>query len=358
MFNPVRLKIARERRQLTKKALAETAGVSQLTLTRLENGATPDPERGTVVALSEALKFPFDFFFLDDCEQINSSGVSFRSLAAMTSRQERAALAAGSIAVQLLDWVSERFNLPEADLLDLRGEKPEDAAAALRDHWGIGLKPVPHLLKLIEAKGVRVFSLSERHKNVDAFSYWRDGLPLVFLNTFKSAERSRFDTAHEIGHLVLHRHGGCSGRDAEKEADRFAAAFLIPREDLISHAPSQPRLEQLIGLKSRWGVSLAALVRSCFEAGLLSEWHYRDMCRTLAFSGYRSREPVPMKREESVLWQKVLESLWRDRVTKDHISRELSVPSDVVEELIGGLCGEFPGDRDVQRPGRPTLQIV
>lgn len=358
MFNSDRLKIARERRQFTKKTLAEMAGVSQLTLTRLENGSTLEPERATVVAIANALNFPVDFFFLDDCDRVRSSNVSFRSLAAMTSRQEYAALAAGSMAIQLLEWVSTRFNLPEPDLPDLSGEDPVAAAAALRNHWGIGMKPVPHLLKLIEAKGVRTFSLSERNKNVDAFSYWRDGLPMVFLNTFKSAERSRFDTAHEIGHLVMHRHGSCSGREAESQADRFAAAFLMPSGDLVSHISPQPRLEQLIVHKARWGVSLAALVRNCYEAKLITEWHYRDMYKNLSISGYRTREPAPMPREQSVLWKKILESLWKERITKEHIARDLCLPIDVIEDLIGGLCGEVHADIEAPTPAKPTLRIV
>lgn len=358
IFNPARLKLARDRRQLTKKALADLAGVSQLTLTRLEGGRTPEPERATVMSLATALGFPVEFFFLDDCEGLKPSAVSFRSLQAMTSRQEAAALASGGLALQVLEWVTQRFNLPEPDLLDLRGEDPEAAAVALRTHWGIGLKPVAHLLKLLEVKGVRLFSLAERHKNVDAFSCWRDGVPLVFLNTFKSAERSRFDAAHELGHLVLHIHGGSSGREAEKEADKFAAAFLMPKADLISHVAAQPNLNLLIGAKSRWGVSLAALVRNCHEAGLISEWHYRDMYRTLSFSGYRSKEPAPMAREQSVLWPKVFESLWRDRVTKDHVAKELSLPGDVIQDLIGGLCADFPGEDEAREVRRPKLRIV
>src|SRR3546814_6566541 len=60
----------------------------------------------------------------------------------------------------------------------------------------------------------------EDTKNVDAFSCWRNGQPFVFLNTFKSAERSRFDAAHELAHLVLHRHGGPQGREIGRASCR------------------------------------------------------------------------------------------------------------------------------------------
>ncbi|UQY89295.1 helix-turn-helix domain-containing protein [Stenotrophomonas rhizophila] len=358
MFNPARLKLARDRRQLTKKALADLAGVSQLTLTRLETGRTPEPERSTVASLAKALGFPPEFFFLDDYEPLTSSVVSFRSLQAMTSRQEAAALASGSLALQLLEWITARFNLPAPDLLNLRGEEPVAAAMALRTYWGIGMKPIGPLLKLLEVKGVRLFSLAERHKNVDAFSCWRDGTPMMFLNGFKSAERGRFDAAHELGHLVLHAHCGASGRDAEREADRFAAAFLMPQDDLISQISPQPSLEILIRAKSRWGVSLAALVRNCYEAKLISEWHYRDMYRTLSIAGYRTKEPAPLIREQSVLWKKIFESLWRDRITKDQVAKELAFPADVIQDLIGGLCDSLPSEEDVPQPKRPVLRIV
>lgn len=340
MFNPARLALARKRRQLTKKELAARAGVSPVTLTRIEKGTTPDPEPETVAALARALDFPVEFFSLDDPEEIRVEAASFRSLSAMTAKQRDAALASGSIGIALDAFVNARFNLPDAELLDLRDESPKAAADALRNHWALGRKPIVHMTKLLEAKGVRIFTLSESNQNVDAFSFWRDRTPYMFLNTFKSAERSRFDSAHELGHLVLHRHGAPAGRDAEREADEFASAFLMPVEDLIAHLPPNLTLPKLITAKERWGVSVAALARNAFGAGLISDWHYREMCKTMSVMGYRRSEPSPRPREESVLWKKVLQSLWSDRVDKQTIARALCVPSSELEALLGGLYGE------------------
>lgn len=340
MFNPGRLSVARKRRQMTKKTLAEHAGISQATLTRIETGQTQDPEEETVEAIAKALAYPVRFFYLGDCDELQPESVSFRSLSSLTARQRDAALTAGTLAHLLDDWVTERFNLPPVDLPDLRDADPESAAIALRRHWGIGSKPITHLLKLLEAKGVRVFSLAEYNKMVDAFSRWHNGVPYVFLNTFKSAERSRFDTAHEIGHLVMHAHGSRSGREAEREADQFAAAFLIPPDDFVSHIPVVHSLEQLISHKSRWGVSVVALARTAFDVGVLSDWHYREICKQISHRGYRTQEPFPMKREESVLWKKIFEALWKERLTKDHVAEQLGFPADEITALVGGLLGD------------------
>jgi Zn-dependent peptidase ImmA (M78 family) len=275
-------------------------------------------------------------------------------LTSLTARQRDAALAAGSVAFLLDDWVADRFNLPRLDLLDLRDESPEAAAASLRTYWGIGSQPIPHMTKLLEAKGVRIFSLCEQNKNVDAFSCWRSNSAYVFLNTFKSTERSRFDAAHELGHLVLHRHNVAGIRNCEKEADQFAAAFLIPRGDLISNLSKTPTLTQLIRAKQRWGVSVAALARNAFESNLLSDWAYRDICRQVSAAGYRRMEPESRPREQSIVWKMVFEQLWKDRQSKDHVARALCLPIDEIEALLGGLYGEAPSLPSL----RSSLRVV
>lgn len=356
MFNASRLALARMRRQLTKKELSERSGVSTPTLTRLENGETSDPEHETVQAISDALRYPAEFFYLDDAEKLTTEAVSFRSLSSLTARQRDAALGAGVIAFELHDWVASRFDLPVPDLLDLRDEEPNAAADALRGHWGIGAKPVDHMVKLLESKGVRVFALAEQHKHVDAFSCWHEGVPFIFLNTFKSSERSRFDAAHELGHLSLHVHGASGGRDVEREADQFASAFLIHRGDLISHLPRVTSLHQLVAAKRRWGVSVAALARTAFDAKLISDWHYRDLCKQMSMLGYRSTEPEGLTREKSVLWRMVFEALWKDGVTREAVAKELRVPTDEIEALVGELVTQTP----TQAPPRqkPALKVV
>jgi len=358
MFNGGRLTLARKRRQFTKKELAEKAQLTALTLTRLEAGETPEPGSDTVRALAQALSYPTEFFYLSDSEALDTEAVSFRSLSSLTARQRDAALGAGDLAFELHEWVADRFELPAVQLLDLRDEDPTAAAEALRSHWGMGTKPVEHMIKLLESKGVRVFSLAEQHKHVDAFSCWRGNVPYIFLNTFKSAERSRFDAAHELGHLVLHVHGMTNGGgNVERDADKFASAFLISRGDLIGHLGRVGSLAQLVSAKKRWGVSVAALARTGFDAGLISDWHYRDLCKQMSSLGYRTNEPQGLDREKSVLWKMIFDELWKDGITKDRIAAELHIPLDEIESLVGELVAQ-PPPPPVTSNNRPILRIV
>src|SRR5699024_5969868 len=106
------------------------------------------------------------------------------------------------IAFALGDWLASQFNLPPVDVPDLEGMEPEAAADLVRAQWSLGVLPIKNVVHLLESRGVRVFSLVEDSREVNAFSSWQGGvIPYVFLNTVKSSESSRFDAAHELGHL-------------------------------------------------------------------------------------------------------------------------------------------------------------
>ena len=353
MFNPDRLRIARKRRRMSSKELAERTGLTAVTITRLEKFRN-EPEPETVQALVKALDFPREFFFGPDIDELNKDAASFRSLTSMTAKEREAALAAGALAYMLSDWVVERFNLPLVNLLDLSQERDAARAArSLRQHWALGEQPISNMIRLLEKMGVRVFSLSENTRNVDAFSCWRDGVPYVFLNTMKSAEHSRFDAAHELGHLVLHKHGGPQqGREAEQEANNFASSFLMPEADVLARVPYMLSLDQMVAAKKRWGVSVAALAYRLHRLKILSDWQYRTFCIQINTRGFRTKEPNEMPREESAVWSKVLTQLWSERITKSHVAADLFIPADEVESLVFGLVAapQRPGARPASRP--------
>jgi Zn-dependent peptidase ImmA (M78 family)/transcriptional regulator with XRE-family HTH domain len=357
MFNPQRLSLARKRRRLTSKGFAELIGMSPVTVTRLEK-ANNEPEPETVDLIAKKLGFPREFFFGDDIDDLAKDAASFRSLTSMTARERDAALASGSLAYLLSDYVAAKFNLPEPKLIDLSHERDSAAAArTLRQEWALGEQPISNMIKLLESKGVRVFSLAENTKSVDAFSCWRNETPYVFLNTFKSAERSRLDAAHELGHLILHKHGGPQqGRDAEMEANNFASSFLIPKADLRSRLPFVSRLDELVVAKKRWGVSTAALAYRLHKLGILSDWQYRMFCIQINQRGYRTEEPNGLPREESVIWKKVFTELWTDRISKSQVAADLHLPADELENLVFGLTGATTPP--ARSKGTPNLKAV
>lgn len=347
MFNYTRLALARKRRRLTCKSLAELAGVTPVTITRIETGKnTPDPD--TVHSIASALKYPIKFFYKDDIVSLDASEVSFRSLRKMTAKERDAALSAGSLGLQLVEWVEERFSLPSQNLIDLSYETDLEAAArSLRQHWGIGMKPISNLIHLLETQGVRFLSLSENTVSVDAFSLWSNDVPYIFLNTYKSAEHSVFDAAHELGHLVLHMHGGAQdNQSAEREANSFASCFLMPKEDVKARMPSFITTDTILKAKKRWRVSAMAMAYRVRSIGLLSDWQYKSICIELTRRGYRKGEPDGIEREISAVWKKVFGHLWSEKITKKNIADELAIPLEELESLVWQLTGTAPSKAD------------
>lgn len=336
MFNPSRLTLARQRRGLTKAKLAAETKLTVRSISAFEAGEMAPSER-TLTELAQALRFPVSFFQAEGLELLRSDAVSFRALSTLTASRRDSAISAGAIAIALSKWIDSKFNLPCPNIPDLRGYTPEAAADALRAAWGLGERPIKNMVHRLEANGVRVFSLVEECKQVDAFSTWRDDKAYVFLNTMKSGERSRFDAAHELGHLVLHRHGGPQGRPAETEADQFASAFLMPKASVLAAAPRMPTLAQLVRLKQTWQVSVAALAHRLFSLKLLSEWQYRTLCIEIAKSGYRTNEPEGIKRETSQVLASVFQALREEGISRTDVARELFIDIKELDSLIFGL---------------------
>jgi Zn-dependent peptidase ImmA (M78 family) len=231
--------------------------------------------------------------------------------------------------------VDRCFELPAIAVPDLHPQPSSEAAAkALRVKWGLADKPISNMVKLLESKGVRVFSLAENNKTLDAFSFWRNGKPFVFLNTMKSAERSRFDAAHELGHLVLHQHGQPNGRKAEHEANAFASAFLMPPSSVLAYAPRNPSLQDLIEAKRGWGVSVSALAHRLHRLNLLTEWYYTSLCMQIQTQGYREEEPYSTQREMSQVWAQVFSALKNEGKSRGDVAAALSWPIKELRSLI------------------------
>ncbi len=336
-INPKQITFARVRRRLTKAQLAKDLDVTSRSLQNYETGASA-PDLELLARISKLLKFPQQFFFIDeDMPEIKEHAVSFRKLSKMTDGMKSCAFAAGALAFKVNQWIEDRFSLPQADLPDLSDLGPEEAAATLRRVWGLGNAPIPNMVHLLESKGIRVFSLTEETREVDAFCTWYEGKPFVFLNTIKSAERSRFDAAHELGHLVRDiytmQHGQVHGPEMERQADAFASAFLMPKESVEANQPPAYTIKYMMKLKHHWGVSLAALAYRFNSLGLVSEWNYRSLCIEIAKNGYRTNEPEPMERETSQLLTKVLDILHSRKQGRREIAESLCLSVDEINSL-------------------------
>lgn len=307
MFTPSRLRLARARLGLTRTKLAELSGISLRTLTEYENEER-SPSDDNLGRLSEVLSVPRSFFERDVIETIPVEAASFRKLSKASATRRDAVLANAALMLEFFEVLEQHFKLPTPAIPTLDKLGPARAAALVRHQWALGDRPISNMLHLLESKGVRVATLNHEYVDIDAFCFYRDAVPYVLLNTSKSAERQRFDLAHELGHLVLHSDTemeAASSKEREAQANEFAANFLMPTSGVRQQLMSGASLERILSARSFWKVSAMAMTHRLKELDLVSDWQYRSICITLSERGFRREEPGGITPETSQLLRKV-----------------------------------------------------
>jgi Zn-dependent peptidase ImmA (M78 family) len=344
---------------MTLVRLAGNSGISTRSLSAYENG-TQEPAEAALDALASALDVPAAFLTAPDIDEIPVGAVSYRALSKITASQRDAARSAARLAVCLSEWIDERFRLPSPDVPSLPGPDPETCAETVRARWGLGQSPVSNMVHLLEAHGVRVFSLAADCADVDAFSFPWKGTPFVFLNPAKTAERGRFDAAHELGHLVLHSGSQPpAGPAAEQEASRFAAAFLMPRASVLAKGLHGATADRILQARHTWKVAAMALTHRLYELDLLTDWGYRTACVNLSRLGYRSAEPGGIPRETSQVLAKVFTALRAEGITAPAVARELHLtPGELGRHVFGLVPIALNGQAAGPHTQRPVLQLI
>lgn len=356
MFNATRLDISRNTRGLTKRQLADKLEISERHLKNYENGTTC-PDSLMIKKMASILNFPEVFFEGDDLEAIPTEAVSFRSLSRLTSAKKRMALAHARLIQVLAEWIEKNFDLPDPDIPDAqeimagKSINPEACAELVRAHWGLGNEPISHLIGLLESKGILVFTFALNIRDVDACCLWNGKRPIIFLNVSKTAERCRFDAAHELGHLVMHKHGQSfsdtlsSENNIEKEANSFASSFLMPKESVLALAPQVPDLQSIIKLKKYYNVSAAALAYRLNDLDLMTEWIYREVNRQLSVRG-KHNEPDPSEYEKSLLLAKIFRLLKSEGMNRYDLAKELNIlPEEIDDWTFNLISEELDSDR-------------
>lgn len=360
-FNPSRLRFARDRVGISRVQLSRDTGIPERSLAGYEAGQHVPPP-STVDVLAKELGVPSTFLYADEIDALPAGAPSFRAVSKLRAGQERAALTSGALAIEVNRWLEARLRLPatEVPTYERGADDPVGSARRLRSEWGLGYAPLKNVVHLLEGRGVRVFSLPERLADVDAFSFWFKGTPYMVLNTRKSAERGRFDAAHELGHLVMHGdYDQPAGRDKERDANRFAAEFLMPADDVLARGLRNAGVEQVLEAKRRWGVAAIALAYRLHELGATSDWLYASTCRRLSQMGYRSGELNGAPRETSRLLEQSFAALRQRRVTVVEVARDLHVLPDTLRELMFGLTlTAVEGGQQKSPAPRPNLRVV
>jgi Zn-dependent peptidase ImmA (M78 family)/DNA-binding XRE family transcriptional regulator len=342
-FDGSRLSLARRMRRMPRTTLADKTKVSAAAVTQFEKGQSR-PTNAAAAELSLALGVPVEFFRRGrPIDLIPSSEVHFRSLRSTPAITRDQALAFAEISLAIVDLIEQYIDLPPSDVplqpIDVDDILTRDDIAAIADHarreLGLGSGPVPNVVRLLESRGVVVLrfppSLDSR---VDAFSTSAGHRSLVMLSEQKGDRaRSRFDAAHELGHLVMHPGVEPGSKLVEEQAHQFAAEFLAPAAELLKELPRRLDWAQLHMLKAKWGISLKALAFRAHSLELWSDATYRRSMQILAEQGYPEAGPLGPPESPSLVGAAV--ALLEDSgIPLDSVAEAGRVPTDTLRQVV------------------------
>lgn len=303
-LNGERLKKARIYRELSVSDLAEQSECSRQSIYMYEKEKTKRVDLNTIETLAKALKFPERFLCETDMKaEIGST--YFRALLTTSSKYRESQIQKMEFLADIFVFLQEYLEFPHHAIPDCAGQTPEEAAATLRREWHLGTRPIENIVSLVESNGIIVTKFSVDTNDIDAFSQLvRIGDEDIYLIGYSenktAASRIHFDIAHELGHICLH---GWSEdiekidrdefKEREKEANEFAAAFLLPGESFAKDAAVNPKsIPAYTELKRKWKVSIQAMARRSFSLRLITMEEYQEIIRTLQRRGMRKQEPL------------------------------------------------------------------
>jgi len=367
-FESERLSQILAARRLSQAQLASLVGVSPATVSKWRSG-NQAPERETLERLAGVVNVTPEWFTRAPSAKVSlplfrsnaSAHVAARAMleARMEWAQDVALALSEFVDYPALNLPTRQFKEPD----EITPDEIELAASECRDLWRIGRTAVPDLALAIEGAGVVLIREETGISQIEGLSAWSDALgrPLVLLSADKdNGYRSRFDLAHELGHLILHRFiPRPTERDRhkqlEQQAHRFAGAFLLPAETFANEVRTPVTLDDLLLLKRRWGVSVAAIVMRLRALKILDEEAAQSLFKRRSARWGAKSEPGDGDRppERPRLLRRTIDLLVEENVMPlDSIPRHIGLAAHDIEMLAGLSEGYFQGKPKVVQLAR------
>lgn len=295
-----RLKAARIRARLSLDELANAMRnvVTKQALGQYEKGKML-PGSSILIALADALNQTPDYFFAPIEMEIELMDVAFRKLTSKVGKKEEE-----SIKQQTVDSLEKYLELLERTAQSLKQdefiysktiktvEDAEKAAKELREEWSLGYDPIPSVVDMLEDKGYIVFVIEANEAFSGMKATFREHKVIVINKG--SVDRMRFTALHELAHHVLRFDKNLSHKMEEKLCHAFSGAVLYPEEMARKEMDGQRfhfYQKEMELIKSRWGISIAALFGRALNLGIINDYVYARLNIGYKQKGLHKGEP-------------------------------------------------------------------
>lgn len=339
-----RLQRARKAAGLSLRDLGAAIGLSHAAIKKYEDGvATPTSD--VLIKLARTLNVRTEYFFRP--ENVVLDGVEYRKRSSLPQKRLDA------ITHEILDQIERRlelenlfpsppvkaFSIPDGLIPQISNfDDIEDLVNQVRDVWDLGLDPIPDLIDVMETQGIRVFMVDgDADNKFDGLAAHVGKMPIVVVGRNWPGDRQRFTLAHELGHLLL------DGRLAEdlneeKACDRFAGAFLFPKQSVIRELGAHRNaieIKELGLLKEEFGLSMAGILYRALNLGIISQAYRDSQSRFFGMKGWNRKEPGLMYPSEKahIFEQLIFHALAEDYIGESKAAELLNLPLSQFRKL-------------------------
>lgn len=311
-----RIQRARKALGLSLRELAEQVSSNEKTLShnaikKYEHNEMA-PSSDVLLRLAKALQVKVEYFFRP--EHFTLENIQYRKHDDIPQKQ------LDSINALMLNCIERRIELeslfPSSPIQEfnhdniIKSDNPEEVANQIREQWKLGCDPLPDLIDIFEENGIKVFEIDNcGYTKFDGLSASINGIPIIIIGDQWPGDRQRFTLAHELGHLLLtdESHGI---PNEEEWCDKFAGAFLLPRDSLIKILGQHRNYIEpfeLGLLKQEFGISMQAILHRAEEAEIITNKLYRQLRNEFDQRGWTKQEPgEKYPREKTHLYQQMV----------------------------------------------------
>ena len=194
---------------------------------------------------------------------------------------------------------------------------------------------------MLEEKGFKLFldSLDDIESFMLKLNHKEnpDSRIIIFaVNKNRSGDRQWFSLAHELGHYFLKFSQGFTPQQQEKIINRFAGAFLAPRQRVeVELGPKRTHilLSELHALKHAYHLSMQGWIHRAEELGIISKSYTNRLRKVFKEKGWDKKEPgmqVPTI-THSRFTQLVLRALSESLISMSKAKELLGKPIETLE---------------------------
>jgi Zn-dependent peptidase ImmA (M78 family)/DNA-binding XRE family transcriptional regulator len=295
----IRLQQARKAAGLSLRAFANLVNLSHTAIKKYEDGDVY-PSSDMLIKLAKALKVRVDFFFRPI--KVSLENVKFRKRQKLNGKAEEA------IKFEVISQIERRLELENlypsspVPIFELPADLPqkinsfeeiEVVAENLRASWKLGLAPIHDLIDAFEAQGIRVFIIDSGEAHFDGLSTVINDQPVIVISSNWPGDRQRFNLAHELAHYIFIKRLS-DKLDEEQACNRFASAFLFPREAVFQALGKERRgieWQELLLLKEQFQISMGAICYRLKDLGVIQESYYKSLVIRFRQKGWHRKEP-------------------------------------------------------------------